>query len=42
MQAGKLRHRVTIEHKLTGSPQKKPSGAVDDAWAAFARAKESS
>jgi SPP1 family predicted phage head-tail adaptor len=36
VQAGKLRHRVVIQHKAAGSPQKRPSGAPDDAWATFA------
>lgn len=36
MQAGKLRHRVTLQSRVAGSPQKKPSGAPDDSWTAFA------
>jgi SPP1 family predicted phage head-tail adaptor len=32
MQAGKLRHKVTIEQLLVGSPQDTPEGAPDAAW----------
>lgn len=35
MRAGELRHRVTIEQKVAGSPQRTPSGAVDDVWTTF-------
>lgn len=35
MQSGKLRHRVTIQSRVSGSPQKKPSGAPDDSWTDF-------
>ena len=35
MQAGKLRHRVTIQHYVEGSPQQKPSGAPDGSWTAL-------
>ena len=33
MEAGKLNKRVTIQHKVTGSPQRKSSGAPDSPWA---------
>lgn len=36
MQAGKLRHRVTIQRKVAGSPQKRASGAPDQSWETFA------
>lgn len=32
MRAGKLRHRVTIQQLVAGSPQKTPMGAPDEAW----------
>lgn len=32
MQAGKLRHRVTIQRRATGSPDRTASGAPDDTW----------
>lgn len=32
MQAGKLRHRVTIQQRAAGSPQKNPSGAPAESW----------
>lgn len=32
MQAGKLRHRVTIQERQSGSPQQSSSGAPDEAW----------
>ncbi len=36
MRAGKLRHYVTIEQQVAGSPQQFGSGEPDEAWAAFA------
>lgn len=33
MKAGKLRHRVTLQSLATGSPQQKPTGEPDTAWA---------
>ena len=35
MQAGKLRHRVTIEQLVTGSPDRAGSGAQDTSWLTF-------
>lgn len=35
MRAGKLRHRVTIQQLVEGSPQQTPSGQPDTAWATF-------
>lgn len=35
MEAGELRHRVTIQHFVTGSPQQTSSGAPDGAWATY-------
>lgn len=35
MRAGKLRHRVTIQQYVIGSPQQKPSGEPDGAWTAL-------
>lgn len=35
MRAGKLRHRITIQHKAAGSPQKTASGALDTSWTDF-------
>lgn len=32
MRAGKLRHRVTIQQRLAGSPQRTPTGAPDTSW----------
>jgi len=32
MQAGKLRHRVTLQQLAAGSPQQKPTGEPDLAW----------
>jgi len=32
MKAGKLRHKVTIQSLVAGSPQQKPSGEPDTAW----------
>jgi len=32
VRAGKLRHRVTLQQRVTGSPQKTPMGAPDAAW----------
>src|SRR5689334_20690008 len=32
IRAGKLRHRVTIQSLVAGSPQQKPSGEPDVAW----------
>lgn len=33
MKAGKLRHKVAIQEFALGSPQQKPSGEPDGAWA---------
>ena len=33
MQSGKLRHRVTLQSRVAGSPQQKPTGEPDKAWA---------
>lgn len=33
VKAGKLRHRVTIQQLVAGSPQKTPMGAPDKQWA---------
>lgn len=35
MQAGRLRHRVVIQHLVTGSPQYTPSGELDQDWEDF-------
>jgi len=32
MQAGKLRHRLRLEHRVAGSPARTPSGAPNTAW----------
>lgn len=32
MRAGRLRHRLVIEHKATGSPQRSATGASTLAW----------
>lgn len=32
MRAGDLRHVVTIQRRVTGSPQKTPSGQPDESW----------
>lgn len=32
MQAGKLRHRVTLQEQAAGSPQQLPTGEPDVAW----------
>ena len=36
MRAGKLRHRVTIEQQVAGSPNQFDTGEPDEAWATFA------
>jgi SPP1 family predicted phage head-tail adaptor len=36
MQAGKLRHRVTIQQLVAGSPQQKATGEPDTTWTDFA------
>ena len=36
MQAGKLRHRLAIEKKLAGSPQRTSTGQQDSDWTALA------
>ena len=33
MRRGKLRHKVTIQQLVAGSPQQTPSGQPDEAWA---------
>lgn len=35
IKAGTLRHQVTIQRLVAGSPQQKPSGEPDTAWAAW-------
>ena len=35
MRAGRLRTRITIQQLAIGSPQQKPSGAPDAAWATY-------
>lgn len=32
MRAGKLRHQITIQKLVAGSPQQKPTGEPDEAW----------
>jgi len=32
MEAGQLRHQVTIQQRAAASPQRTPSGAPDEAW----------
>jgi SPP1 family predicted phage head-tail adaptor len=32
MRAGKLRHRVTIQQLVAGSPQRRPTGEPDEVW----------
>lgn len=32
MRAGKLRHQITIQHYVTGSPAQNPTGEPDGAW----------
>jgi len=36
MQAGTLRHRLAIEQKVAGSPQRTNTGQKDSAWTALA------
>lgn len=35
MQAGKLRHRITIQQKTAGSPQQNAAGEPDVSWATY-------
>jgi SPP1 family predicted phage head-tail adaptor len=35
MRAGRLRHRITLQRLVAGSPQQKPSGEPDVAWADY-------
>jgi SPP1 family predicted phage head-tail adaptor len=35
IQAGKLRHRVTVQRYALGSPQQTATGATDGAWADY-------
>lgn len=35
MRAGRLRHLVTVQQLAAGSPQQKPTGEPDVAWAAY-------
>ena len=37
MRAGRLRHFVTIEHLVAGSPDQLPTGELDRSWATFAQ-----
>lgn len=36
LKRGQLRHRVTVEHYVIGSPQTRPDGTPDGAWTTFA------
>lgn len=36
MRAGRLRHRITIQQYVTGSPQQKATGEPDGAWSTYA------
>jgi len=36
MRTGKMRHLVTLQNLVVGSPQQLPTGEPDEAWTAFA------
>jgi SPP1 family predicted phage head-tail adaptor len=36
VRAGALRHRVTLQSRVAGSPQQRPSGEPDETWADMA------
>lgn len=35
MEAGQLRHRIQIQHKVTGSPQQNAAGEPNTSWSTF-------